>query len=99
MNDFGSALRPYDLTKAFAADRGDDCIVIDVGRNEHGQSVCSLKHVLEQVEQHVTHTRLTPCAASKLYITGEWVLTECDEANLDSQTRELKVSDCCTSIA
>jgi hypothetical protein len=102
MNDFGSALQPYNLTKALAADRGDDCIVLEVGHNEHGQPVCSLKHVLEQVERHLTLTHFTPCAATKLYITGDWILTECDaehEANLNPQAQEVKVSDYRTSIA
>jgi hypothetical protein len=102
MNDFGSALQPYNLTEALAADRGDDCIVLNVGHNEHSQPVYSLKHVLEQVERHLTLTHSTPCAATKLYIMGDWILTECDaehEENLNLEAQEVKVSDYRTSIA
>lgn len=96
MSDFGSAVQPYDLEKAVAADRGDDCIILDVGRTEDGQPVCSFKHVLAQVERHLVHADTPPCAAKKLYIIGDWILTEPvteQDVNLDPQAKDVEVSD------
>jgi hypothetical protein len=66
-------LGPYILEKALAADRGDDnCFILDVGRNNEGDIVSSLEHVIEQVDDYLinVYDRLAPVI--KLYIVGEW---------------------------
>lgn len=75
MSEFKSALRTYDLDKALAADRGDDCLVIDVGHNENGEAVPSLQRIVRQVNHHVHNAPALAFAATKLYIIGKWILT------------------------
>jgi hypothetical protein len=75
MSEFRSALKAYDLEFALATDRGDRCIVIDVGHDEKGQSVPSLDQVIEQVHQHIQHVHTPTFAATKLYVIGAWNLT------------------------
>jgi hypothetical protein len=93
MADLKSALRPYDLKKALAADRGGDCLVIDVGRNDKGETVPSLQWVTEEVDHFIQHALTPTFAAKKLYIIGEWNLTPAevnDEAA--SQAEKIEVS-------
>jgi hypothetical protein len=75
MGEFKSALKPYDVEAALAGDRGEDCLVIDVGRDEAGRAIPSLKHVSEQVERYLQHARSSTFAATKLYLIGKWNLT------------------------
>jgi hypothetical protein len=76
MSEFKSALKPYDLEAALAADRGDDCLIIDVDTDKNGHSVASLRHVAEQVDHYVQPTCTKTLAATKLYIIGRWNLTQ-----------------------
>jgi hypothetical protein len=91
MSEFRSALKAYDLESALASDRGDRCIVIDVGHDGKGQSVCSLHRVLEQVHQHLQHVHTPTFAATKLYIIGTWSPSP-SEAEAMSETAEVSVS-------
>jgi hypothetical protein len=93
MTEFKSALRPYDLEKALTADRGGDCLVIDVGRNDKGEIISSLQRVTEEVDHFIQHAPTTTFAAKKLYIIGKWNLTPAevnDEA--ESQPKKIEVS-------
>jgi hypothetical protein len=72
MSEFKSALKPYDLWAALAADRGEDCLIINVGRDKEGSAVASLKHVSEQVDHYIHHAQAPTFAATKLYIVGSW---------------------------
>jgi len=93
MSEFRSALRAYDLERALATDRGTDCLVIDVGRDDSGQSVPSLAHVVECVDHVLHHARAVAFAATKLYIIGDWNLTPIDsEEALDEEAKETKAS-------
>jgi hypothetical protein len=75
MSEFKSALKPYDLDTALATDRGEDCLIINVGRDEGGQSVASLKQVSDAVERYVNDEPELVSSATKLYVVGEWNLT------------------------
>jgi hypothetical protein len=93
MSDFKSALKAFDLEKALAADRGKDCLIIDVGRNENGQSLSSHVHAIEQVDQHLQQARAFAFAATRLYIIGEWNLTPHEhEDGANEKVKETKVS-------
>jgi hypothetical protein len=91
MSEFRSALKAYDLESALASDRGDRCIVINVGHDEKGQSACSLRRVLEQVHQHLQHVHTPTSAATKLYIIGTWSPTP-SEAEAMSEAAEVSAS-------
>jgi hypothetical protein len=92
MSEFKSALKAYDLQKALAADHGVDCLVIDVGRDDNGQSVPSLAHVIERVDHVLHHARASAFAATKLYVVGEWNLTPTMNIDkVDAGAKELKV--------
>jgi hypothetical protein len=75
MIEFKSALEPYNLEVALEADRGKGCLVVDVGRDEDGQSVASLQQIIKQVHRHVHHAYAPHLPATKLYIIGDWNLT------------------------
>lgn len=93
MSEFRSALRAYSLEKALDTDRGADCLVIDVGRDESGQSVPSLAHITERVDHVLHHARAAAFAATKLYIIGDWNLTPIDSGDtLDEEAKETKAS-------
>jgi hypothetical protein len=93
MSEFKSALKPYGLEAALAADRGEDCLIIDVGTDKDGHSVASLGHVTKQVDHYVQPARARTFAATKLYIIGRWnwqlpgLLPEAE-----SEKTEIKVS-------
>jgi hypothetical protein len=92
MSEFTSALKPYDLETALAADRGEDCLIIDVGTDKNGHPVASLKHVAEQVDHYVHPARAQTFAATKLYIIGRWDPTPSGPpAELESKSTEIKV--------
>jgi LPS O-antigen subunit length determinant protein (WzzB/FepE family) len=93
MSEFQSALKPYDLDASLAADRGDDCFVVDVGRDESGQPVASLQHVVDTVENYIAQANDSVFSATKLYIVGEWNLTTNQaQDELDSNEEVIKVS-------
>jgi hypothetical protein len=92
MNEFRSALKAYDLESALDSDRGDRCIVIDVGRDEKGQSVPSLDRVVEQVHQHIQHVQTPTFAATKLYVVGAWNLTL---SEVEAKSEAVEVSASC----
>ena len=69
-------LRPYDLTAALASDRGDNCLVIDVG----GDNKPSVKRVADTVEHNLIHASSKVFAATKLYVIGSWDDAGDDEA-------------------
>jgi hypothetical protein len=76
MSELKSALKPYDIEAALVVDRGEDCLIIDVGTDKNGHSVASLRHVAEQVDHYVHPTCTKTLAATKLYIIGRWNLTQ-----------------------
>ncbi|KAL5119518.1 hypothetical protein ACEQ8H_002583 [Pleosporales sp. CAS-2024a] len=89
MSEFRSALRDYDLERALVVDCGSDCVVVNVGRDEHGQQVASLAHVIEQVEHITHHTRDAAFTATKFYVIGEWTLTpDSTERKVDNDSEE-----------
>ncbi|KAF2823469.1 hypothetical protein CC86DRAFT_396240 [Ophiobolus disseminans] len=67
--------KAYDLDLALAADGGDDCLVLDVGHNENGEPVASLKHVVDKVERYIAQAVNMVLPATKLYVIGDWKLT------------------------
>jgi hypothetical protein len=75
MSEFKKALKPYNLEVALAEDRGKDCLVVDIGRDEDGQSVTSLQQIIKQDHRHDHHAYTPHFAATKLYIIGDWNLT------------------------
>jgi hypothetical protein len=93
MGEFKSALKPYNLKAALAADRGEDCLVINAGQDETGRAIPSLKHVSEQVERYLHHARPSTFAATKLYLIGTWNLTPPEvELGTESTEGEIEVS-------
>ena len=94
MSEFKSALKPYDLDAALAADRGDDCLILDVGHNESGQAVASLKHVVDTVERYIAQVDDPVFSATKLYVVGDWKRSPTQSKNeIDSDDLEPKVSN------
>jgi len=94
MSEFKSALKPYDLEAVLAADRGDDCLILDVGRNESGQAVASLKHVVDTVERYIAQVDDPIFSATKLYIVGDWKRSPTQSRkDMDSDNLEPKVSN------
>jgi hypothetical protein len=75
MSEFKTALKPYILDAALAADRGQSCLVIDVAQDQRGQLVPSLQNVVEQVNAYFHETNVPTFAATKLYVIGQWNLT------------------------
>jgi hypothetical protein len=76
MSEFKSALKTFDLEAALATDRGEDCLIIDVGTDKNGHSVASLRHIAEQVDHYVHSARAKTFRTTKLYIIGRWNLTQ-----------------------
>jgi hypothetical protein len=94
MSEFKSALKPYDLEAALATDRGDDCLVLDVGYDENGEPVASLGHVVDQVEHYVAHVDDPIFSATKLYIVGAWNLTPTElKDETDTEANDIEASD------
>jgi hypothetical protein len=77
MSEFKSALKPYDLDPALATDRGEDCLVINVGRNDTGHLIASLKQVTDLVESYLNDKPELVLSATKLYVIGKWNLMPC----------------------
>jgi hypothetical protein len=83
MSEFQSALKPYNLEAALAADRGDDCLIFDVGHDASGQSVASLGEVIAKVENYLDVPNVV-VSATKLYVVGKWKLTPTEVVESDS---------------
>lgn len=77
MTELKANLSPYYLEAALATDSGtqNDCYVLDVGRNENGTSVASLRHLNGKVADYVltVHDLIVPI--TKLYVIGDWNLS------------------------
>jgi hypothetical protein len=91
MAELKDALGPYVLEKALAADRSsDNCFVLDVGRDENGDIISSLEHVVDQVDDYLinVYDRLAP--VTKLYVVGEWNATraETSDKTIDSSEEQ-----------
>jgi hypothetical protein len=94
MSEFKSALRAYDLDKALAADRGADCLIIEVGRNERGEAVASLQRVADQVDHYIHDVPGSAFAATKLYIIGKWTLIpNVSEEETGGEVRDTEVNE------
>ncbi|KAF2000228.1 hypothetical protein P154DRAFT_412777, partial [Amniculicola lignicola CBS 123094] len=86
-------LEPYDVEEALKRDAGSDCVVIDIGQDQHGQRVASLPHLAQEIELFLIPAAQRFTAATKLYVIGEWVLSaeegkEIDKASIASLNRK-----------
>ncbi|KAF2270893.1 hypothetical protein CC78DRAFT_573254 [Lojkania enalia] len=72
---FDQETQPYDLSRQLGIDIEHGCIIIDVGRNEHDQSVYSLKHVSREVELFLLSEAERLSSTTKLYVVGDWNFT------------------------
>jgi hypothetical protein len=84
MSEFQSALKPYNLEAALAADHGEDCVIFDVGHDATGQSVASFKEVVDKVGQYLSDMPETVASTTKLYVIGRWRLTPTEVVESDS---------------
>lgn len=81
MAELKADLGPYQLEQALEADRADPtCFVLDVGRDDKGDAVNSLEHVVTFVDDYLLYVHDLPSPATKLYVVGDW--------RLDSVTKE-----------
>jgi hypothetical protein len=85
MAELKANLGPYHLEQALEADRTDDtCFVLDVGLDDKGNRVESLKHVDDVVDEYILKVGTLPIPTTKLYVVGEWNtasgMEESDEA-------------------
>jgi hypothetical protein len=79
-------IQPYDLAAALASDRGDDCLVIDVG----GDNKPSVKRVADTVEHKLIHASGKVFVATKLYVIGAWDDASTDEVeNWNAATKKI----------
>jgi hypothetical protein len=96
MSEFKAALKPYSLEAALAADRGDDCIVVDIGCGENEHFVPSFERVVEHVDQYIKHPHSSTFAATKLYVIGDWNLTPHEAGEgIDPEAKGIEVRDLC----
>ncbi|KAF2031288.1 hypothetical protein EK21DRAFT_63436 [Setomelanomma holmii] len=97
MSDFEWALEPYNLEAALEADRGDDCLIIDIRGDVHGLEG-SLKYITARVDYYLHYAEAPAFAATKLYVVGDWIPAlsmidedeEIDEVKLRSNVQHLQ---------
>ena len=78
--DLKANLGPYRLEEALEADRScDDCLVFDVGRDEDGNAVESLKHTIKMVDDYLLDAGNLYESITKLYVVGDWNTSAADE--------------------
>lgn len=77
MANLKAHLSPYCLNAALAMELAGDrkCLVINVGRNEKDESVASLRHVTDKVNDCLVKLPELTSTAEKLYIIGSWNLS------------------------
>jgi hypothetical protein len=87
MAELKASLQPYCLESVLDTDSTDNnCFVLDVGRDELGCPLASLKHVASKVDDYVlnVHDLLAPTA--KLYLIGDWNLAPPKEEPVETET-------------
>ncbi|KAF1841594.1 uncharacterized protein K460DRAFT_293250 [Cucurbitaria berberidis CBS 394.84] len=94
MTELKSNLRPYYLEAALASDRADnnDCFILDVGRNDEGKAVASLKRVIEKVDDYLLNVYDLTVPITKLYIVGHWNLAGTEDETEDETVDNEKFS-------
>lgn len=80
MADLKANLGMYTLKQALEADRPTSgCFVLDVGHDEEGNPVKSLKHVIEVVDEYLVNVGNLSSPFTKLYVIGDWNITLGDD--------------------
>lgn len=73
MAELKASLRPYNLDVALERDGEDEgCFVLDVGADEEGEPVESVKRVEGVVEGYLARGEEPEVPVTKMYVIGEW---------------------------
>lgn len=81
MPDLHADLFAYRFEEALAADCADanDCFVLDISKDDSGNSVYSLEHILEVAACSLMDLPQDMTVFTKLYVIGKWVMAYEDE--------------------
>lgn len=89
MAELKANLDPYQLEQALEADRPDPtCFVLDVGRDDKGDAVDSLEHVVSIVDNYLLYVHDLPSPTTKLYVVGDWKLESVTQEQPETESKE-----------
>lgn len=89
MAELKANLDSYQLEQALEGDRADPTyLVLDVGRNDKGDTVNSLEHVVAFVDNYLLYVHDLPSPTTKLYVVGDWKLESVTQEQPETESEE-----------